>query len=566
MRWANGRFTGATPWPHYAALALLVALTCGLYLPFLDNPLVFDDRTFFSGKHFAYYAMHPLGVLPRTPAYFSLAVTHVLSERIEAHRLVSLAFHLAVALLLCRFIYDLLRTVRSGGAPAQEQLQASRAALCALAGAGAFALHPVAVYGAAYLVQRSTVSATLFGLLSLWLFLHALRRDRYALSLGAAACYALAVFSKEHAILLAAVALPLAWLVGANLRRSIRHLAAYFAVCAPAAVFVVLMSRQLIGQAYEPHIADIQAQLESGVGHESGALSWPLSAATQMGLFLRYLAVWFWPDTSAQSIDWRVDFFASASPGWIVLKLAAFAACGALAALLVRRRGRAGMAGLGLLYAWTLFLVELSVIRFQEPFALYRSYLWAPGFAIMLAAALDCLGRRTALAAFALAAPFLMFQAHDRLSTFASPLRLWEDAVAKLPPDPVPWGSRVLYNLGREYLYARQPGQAIATVERCMTEYPGTFQCVYARGAIHHQMGQFELARTYFERAAAIEPGNGIVQHRIGMTLEKLGRTEEAKQRYRRASALGFRGGNLELSRLGEAGTAPIGRGAKASP
>jgi tetratricopeptide (TPR) repeat protein len=313
------------------------------------------------------------------------------------------------------------------------------------------------------------------------------------------------------------------------------------------------MMRQLIGQAYEPHFADIGAQVEATVGHAAAELSWWLSAVTQAGLFFKYLASWFWPDTGAMSIDWRVDFFATSSAAWSALKVVAFVACGWLSFMLVRRNGRAGLIGFGVLYAWILFLVELTVSRFQEPYVLYRSYLWAPGFAMVMAATLDLFHRRVALATFAVVAPFLFYQAHDRLTTFASPLRLWEDAASKLPEQPVPWGSRVLYNLGREYLYAEQPDKAIGAAERCMSIYPGTFQCVYARGAIHFQLEQFESAMAFFERAAAIEPKNGIVQHRIGMTLEKLERIEEAKQRYRKAASLGYRGGDMELGRLGVA-------------
>lgn len=546
-------FPSATTLPHYVALALLVALTCGLYLPFLHNPLVFDDKTFFSGNQFAYYATHPLGVLPRLPGYFSLAVTQVLSGSVNVHRMVSLAFHIAVVLVLYGLIVDLLRAVHRSSAAAPTASDDRRAAACALAGAGAFALHPAAVYGAAYLVQRSIVVATLFALVSLLLFLRALTHDRYGYTLGAAASYSLAVLSKEHSILLVAVALPLALLASPDGRRSIRHLALYIAACAPAAVLVVLMMRQLIGQAYEPHFAGIGAQVEATVGHAATELSWALSVVTQAGLFFKYLASWFWPDTGAMSIDWRVDFFATSSAAWSALKVVVFVAFGWLSFMLVRRKGRAGMIGFGVLYAWSLFLVELSVSRFQEPYVLYRSYLWAPGFAMVMAAAFDLFHRRVALATFAVIVPILMYQAHDRLTTFSSPLRLWEDAVAKLPEGPVPWGSRVLYNLGREYLYAEQPDRAIAVAERCMSIYPGTFQCVYARGAIHFQLEQFERALEYFERAAAIEPKNGVVQHRIGMTLEKLERIEEAKQRYRRAAALGFGGGEIELGRLGGA-------------
>ena len=258
------------------------------------------------------------------------------------------------------------------------------------------------------------------------------------------------------------------------------------------------------------------------------------------------------------AVDLRIDPLASWSPAWIAIKVAAFAGVALCAAMLLRRRGAAGLFGLGLLYAWILFLPEFAVVRLQEPFVLYRSYLWAPGIALGAVAALWSLGGRIALAAFALACPIMIVQAHDRLVTFSSPLRLWEDAAAKLPAGPVPWGSRVLYEVGREYLYSGQPDRAIAAADRCMASYPGTWQCVYARGAIHVQLEQYELALPYLMRAAEMRPSSGIAQHRIGLVLEKLDQIDDAKQRYRNAAALGFRGGDMELGRLGDSRSASV--------
>jgi len=127
-------------------------------------------------------------------------------------------------------------------------------------GATAFALHPVAVYGAAYLVQRSIVLATLFSLLSLIFLLRGLQSDRYRDTLWAALLYSLAVLSKEHAVLLPAVALPLAALAGASRRNSLRHTGLYLAACAPAAIFIALLSTGVIGRPYEPQFDQIAAQ------------------------------------------------------------------------------------------------------------------------------------------------------------------------------------------------------------------------------------------------------------------------------------------------------------------
>ena len=84
---------------------------------------------------------------------------------------------------------------------------------------------------------------------------------------------------------------------------------------------------------------------------------------------------------------------------------------------------------------------------------LYRSYLWAPGIACLVVAALWRVPRRWRSRSRRRLPRPRHRSARPALQFFSS-LRLWEDAVAKLPQNPVPLGSRTMYNLGREYLYA----------------------------------------------------------------------------------------------------------------
>jgi tetratricopeptide (TPR) repeat protein len=533
---------------HLAGAAAIAALGALLYLPFLHNPLVFDDRIFFSGVRFAYYATHPLGLDLRLPPYFTLTLTEVLwSGVLAAQRSVSLLLHIGVALALYKLLLDLQRAAL----PAQSQADTPlRAAL----GAAAFALHPVAVYGAGYLVQRSIVMATLFGLLSAVLFLRGLRRGAHADAVSAALLFWLAVLSKEHAVLLPAAVALLGLLAGASRAFVLRHAALYFAACAPAAIFVTLRSLGVIGGAYEEAAGAIAAQVGAASGDDVLEQSLALSAVTQAGLFFKYLALWLWPDPGAMSIDLRVDFAAGWTAGGIAARVAAFVGAGVIGVVFLLRRGAAGLAGFGLLYAWILFLVEFSAVRFQEPFVLYRSYLWGPGILCIAVAALSRLPRAAALGAGLVACAGLGLAAHDRLVTFSSPLRLWEDAAAKLPDAPVPWGSRALYQVGREYLYAGQPDKAIAATERCARLYPKTVHCAYARGAIHLHLEQYEAARLHLLRALELQPAEGLLHHRLGLALEGLGRIDEAKAAYRRAAELGYGGGSFELERLAKPG------------
>jgi len=529
---------------HAAGVLAVTVFAAALYLPFLHNPLVFDDRTFFSGFRFAYYATHPLGLDLRLPPYFTLTVTEVLwSGVVAAQRIVSLLLHIGVALVLYKLLLDLQRAALSVPAQADAPLRAA-------IGATAFALHPVAVYGAGYLVQRSIVMATLFGLLSMVLFLRGLRRGRHADALSAALLYSLAVLSKEHAVLLPAAVVLLVFLAATARPFALRHAAILLAACAPAAFFVTLRSLGVIGGAYEEAAGAIAAQVSAASGDGVVDQSLALSAITQAGLFFKYLGLWLWPDPSRMSIDLRVDFASGWTAGWIAAKIAAFFGTGVLGVVLLSRRGAAGLAGFGLLYAWVLYFVEFSAVRFQEPFVLYRSYLWGPGIICILVAALSRLPRPGTLAAGALACAALAYAAHDRLATFSDPLRLWEDAAAKLPDKPVPWGSRALYHVGHEYLYAGQPDKAIAATKRCAALYPKAVQCVFARGAIHLQLGQYESAREYLLRAIALEPREGVLYHRLGLALEGLAQIEEARAAYRRSLELGYGGGRYELERL----------------
>jgi tetratricopeptide (TPR) repeat protein len=535
---------------HLIGIGTIVALVCGLYLPFLGNPPIFDDAFLFSGQRFLYYATHPFGLEPRVPPYFSFAVVQVLSGQMETHRILSLAFHIACSLALYKLLYDLLRAVRRPDPPAPTSGTQPEAATWACIGAAAFAVHPVAVYGAGYLVQRTIVLATLFSLLSLILFVRGLERRRHADAISAALMFSIAVLCKEHSGLLPAVAVLAVPLLSSDRRFSVRYAVLYLSACAPAVILVALLRKGVIGKVYEPEFDSVVAQIGGSFGDQIVNFPWSMSAATQAGLFFKYLSLWLWPDIRAMSVDLRVDFLETWSPGWIALKISAFAAFGALGFLLLRRRGRMGLVGFGMLYTWVLFLVEFSATRIQEPFVLYRSYLWAPGILLALVALLNSVPRRAALAAFVFVCAALLYQAHDRLVTFSSPLALWKDAVAKFPDKPVPWGSRILFNLARAYAYDGQLDKAGEVVERCLAQYPDTYDCYFARGAIYLQTEEFDLARTYLAHAISLKPESGIVHHRLGIVFENLGRIEDAKAFYRRASELGYKGAEQEISRL----------------
>jgi hypothetical protein len=544
---------GLNRFPALIGIGLIAGLAVALYLPFIANPPVFDDRGFFSGRLFSYYATHPLGLELRVLPYFTLAIVQVIWGSMEAHRIVGLAFHIACALALYKLIYDLQRySVRRAAVPSGEEPAAHAPAFIA---AAAFAIHPVAVYGAGYLIQRMSMLATLFALVSIIFYVRGLARRSHADAISAALFYSLAVLSRETAVMLPAAAVTAGFIVAVERRFALRHAALYLACCVPAAALVTLLVKGKIGATYEPDFGVVTAQIAQASAPAMLGSPWLESAVTQAGLFFRYLALWIFPDSGALSIDLRVDFASSWSPAVALLAVAGFAGYGVLGLALMGREGMARVAGFGLLFPWILFLPEFITIRFQEPFVLYRSYLWGPGLMVLLASGLARVHFRFAVAAALLALPLIFYQAHDRLRTFGSSLALWEDAVAKLPRRAVPGGSRTLYNLGREYLHGGRPGDAVAVAERCLAEYPNTYDCHMARASIHMHQEQDLQALPHLVRAIALRPESGIVRHHLGLALENLGCLDEAREQYRLAIKLGFGGAAHRLSRLDAPGS-----------
>ena len=530
------------------AFALIASLACALYLPFLSNPLVFDDKGIFTGSHFAEYAGFPFGPAVRFPAYFSLATIYVLFGTIEAQRVVSLIVHAAVGFALFLLIRELQRNRKE-----HTWLAAAVAAL--------FVAHPLAVYGAAYLAQRSLILATLFSVLSAAAFTRGLHTGRYAWAIGAAALYSVAVLSKEHAILVPGAVVLIAWVAMAPRPFAMRYAATYLAACTPAAIFIFLLLKHIVGQPYEVGFTEVAAEVSLS-GEQMVWNPWFSSVLTQLWLFPRYVLLWLLPDTARMSFDQRVDFASTWTFAAASVSVLLFAGTGALGAWLVSRRGRAGMVGFGVLWFWFSYLIEFSAARFQEPFVLYRSYLWAPGIAVALAVLLERIPPRpVAIAAIVLAAG-LAWQAHDRLRTFSSGLALWEDAAAKLPATAIPGGSRALYQLGREYFYAGQPDRADAVVDRCIALYPGMYRCLFARAAMLVADGKYEAALPALGLAIAERPSDGVARHHLGLALQHLGCREQARAQYELSAKLGFWGGVERLKSLdGKGGILPAWRG-----
>ena len=238
----------------------MLAAGLAAYWGTLQNPLVFDDRVLREDL-LRHYASSWFQFDLRWFSYASFGwIFRVFGEDWFWQRLANVLLHGAVAAMLFGLVGRLVElTAPRSDAAIPRVVPDSR--WLAFFGAALFLLHPVAAYGVAYLVQRSIVLATLFSLVSLRCFLEGLHRKAPGWHLAAAIAYFAAVFSKEHAVMLPAVALALAVLVRGYSIRLLRDLWLPLALFAGIAALVTLKARGTLGAPYEPFVQSAPAPI-----------------------------------------------------------------------------------------------------------------------------------------------------------------------------------------------------------------------------------------------------------------------------------------------------------------
>ncbi len=508
-------------------VVLLIAAVVLLYGQFLWNPIVFDDNPLFtvdikgnfpvSNDHFSLLELRslPYATLAWTKAAFGLDLINF--------RLGNLLLHALAVLALFYFLEKLIAAVH-----------VENARLAAFFTAMLFALHPVAVYGAGYLVQRTIVMAMLFSLLAMSAYVHGSVRGKSLWLWASVPLYYLAVFSKEHAVMLPAVLLALTVLLHEDWPARLRQRWAIFAAYAAIAIFVLLAKKGILGSVYEINAPEMLEKIDGG-GH-----SYLLSILTQSGLFFKYLLLWLVPNPAWMSVDMREPFAGGLStPYWF--GLLGYIGYGALAARLLFKRGVLGVIGFAMLFPWLMFATEFSTVRIQESFVLYRSYIWMPLLMVVVPLLLLKMRLRVALLALSLIAILMVPLAWDRLTTFSHPLLLWDDAVKLVEGKPyLPGMERIYHNRGLALSKTKLKQEAIADYTTAIRMKPDYSYAYNDRGAAYASLGRYTDALNDFNEAIRLKPDYGLPYIGRGLMLENSSRFEEARQSFGVACQLGY--------------------------
>lgn len=502
-------------YPRDRIRALLLLLLVGLvYLPFLHNPLAFDDATFFRST-ITSFADANFDFTFRWFSYTTFGVTWAFfGENPLVFRVQNLLLHGLNVLLLLLVLR--LWIALFAAEPARQKM----AVWGAWAGALVFACHPLAVYGTGYLVQRSILMATMFTLVMHLAYFRGLLDGDKRFAALAVAAYFLAVFSKEHSLMAPAILLPLTWVLRAQNKLSTRTLLATWAGFAVTGLIVVMRTRGIFGQTYEMDAAALFGQEEMLKGMPMLHL---LSVLTQAGLFFKYCLLMLVPNPAWMSIDMREAFILSWRDWTSWIGLAGFIGYGIVSLRCLLRGGRIALLGLALLYPWLLYMTEFSTIRVQEIFVLYRSYLWLPGYMLLLPLLLSALPDKKIMLGGFVAAILLVPLAWNRLWVFSDNYRLWDDAVQLLHGENRLGAQRVYYSRGYyAALDKKDWTSAIEDYKRSLQINSSFPPVKMALAGAYANAGRNEESLAVYDQAIAADPTNAEAYYGKAILLNRL--------------------------------------------
>lgn len=512
-----------------------------IYLPGMGNELVFDDKRLTDGTILGAYGSL-LDLRPRMLSYGSFVwVKALFGEEWWKQRLVNVLLHLGVAYGL----YALFRQLLESGRFREEDqsdpdlLPSKRAAL--RVGVALFALNPVAVYAVAYLVQRSIVMATLFVVLACISWVRGLVTGKYRWMVLALLCYLLAVLSKEAAVTAAALAVPLYVFVSRPpWKRAMVVVALTLVAVAAVAAVLLKFYGSIVGIAFDESSRLFVRQLEALSPGVSSRL-FPLSILNQAALFFGYGFLWLVPYVEWMSIDLRPSFPLSFGSFPQALGAAAFVAVLAGSAwLLLRRSNMLGFLGLCLLIPSLLFFSEFATVWVQDPFVLYRSYLWALALPGLVAIPLIGLTPRVIYPVGVVLGLLFSGLAVERTLSFKNDFSVWSDAAGKvdLRADPNAVGRwRPYVNRGAYYLERELGDYALSDFAQADALGEPYGSARFNMGVSQQLMKKHQDALASFAKAQAMGFAEPALYYQRGESLQTLGRFAEAYESYSTALA-----------------------------
>lgn len=511
-----------------------------LYMPALNDAVLFDDAQIIRGGALR---SDLLTSAPRFVTNLSYVLVDVVFDKSTvAQKVCNLALH-ATAVTLLYFLTLTLFEIAPKARPVHGDGtgRIGKTALCL--GVALFALNPSAVYATAYLVQRSIVLATIFTILMLVLFIWGLKTGNKFHFAGSAVFYVLAVLSKELSVM--AIFIPpliyIAVRAPSPKRVGVVMGGTLLVAGLVAGAFLRQYNISLLSP-YEPAAAQYLSQAGLPLtDHPIHVFS--LHLINQLNLFFAYGLLWVFPHPHWMSIDLQ-PVFPTVGSAWryIPLSLCFLLLFMFATRLLFKPSARTRLVGLLVLIPMVLFQTEFWIVRVQEPFAIYRSYLWAISLPGLMALAFSYFNKRQLLVAGSALVIWQTGVAMTRVQTFANDLAIWSDAIEKSTATPYFRGFgvwRQYINRGSAHLNRGDVRHALQDFHRAdnLGALHGVGQ--YNIGVVLHMLGSHREALHALQKAESNNKRDPLLQYRIGEVYYALHMHHEALKSYQNAVALG---------------------------
>ncbi len=399
-----------------------------------------------------------------------------------------------------------------------------------------FCAHPVASYAVGYVVQRSILLATFFVLAMHLSYIRGLLSGKAHWFTLTGLLYFLAIFSKEHAILAILSLGAITILYRKKMSCDLKRVFLTGVTCLAIAILLLSRTQGIIGVSYEADASTLMSMQEVDIKHVDVHL---LSILTQMGLYFKYLWLWIVPNPAWMSVDIRENILLSLDSWRAWVGPIGFLAYGLIATRFLFATGNVAMLGWAMLFPWLLFWVEFSTVRIQEPFVLYRSYLWFVGFAGIFCYLATLVPPKRMILASLVIIMGLIPISWNRLWVYADQYRLWNDAAQLIEDENTPGAARIYYNRGNAELAKSQWQQAMQDFHRVIQHNPEMEAPYNNLGIIHFNLGDYSMAIGYFDQAIARNPSFAQAYFGKSVTLKRLNQVDASKIAMQRSCDLG---------------------------
>jgi len=499
------------------------------YANSFDVPFQFDDRIAIVENEVLRDADNPAAIWNFFPQRFVVFLSFAWNRSVHGlevfgFHLVNLVVHLLAGLLTYYFSYRLIGIARSARDAHTAALDERDDPFWQILGAAAvalvFTLHPIQTQAVTYIWQRTASLAALFCLAALCCHLNAtqcsanrLRARRAWLGLGIVFAV-LAMHTKQSAFSLPFLILLLEVTVlsgdGATKRDRLWR-------CAPWILTIPII----------PLEGWIYGDVALGHIEEMGELTPYTYFATQIDVLWRYARLIMVP--LGQNLDHHVPIRETIFELELIVRLLGILGIVATAWLL---RQRCPLIAFGLLFFFLAQATESSFLPLADVMWEHRLYLPIVGVALVGASFLDIArpSPRTAVSSLFLISLTLLVLTASRNATWKSPVRLWEDVVAKSPEK-----FRAHDNLGVAYLDVERYAQATISFVHALALHPGHPRVLYSLGICYSEIGRPTEAETAFRVAVDLDPKITHAWRNLGVHLARQGRLRDAADELGRA-------------------------------